>query len=413
MADETNFGIDTFDNYIYPETHWTYGLERNKKIWNFLRAVLVPIMRRRLKFSCGQFRVRSKKYIVLANHATDYDPVMLGIMFPNYLRFVADERLFTAKPWGRVLSWLQNPIPWLKGTRAANTEHYIKTNVACGINVAMFPEGMRTMTGRTGQISSDIGRMIKESEGGLVTVRLTRGYMITPLWAHHKRKGPTAGRVVREYTREDLDEMTVDEINSAIAKDLYYNVWEDQENRRIEYRCSRPAEGLENALFICPACMRVGTMQGRGRDFICSCGYSVSVDGHGFFSSRSAKFRTLLDWDIWQRNYLAARAEHWTKDPDDVLCVDRGVKLWVNEGGKQRPQIDNAMMTLYPDRIQFSAGQPLFSIRLCDVERMYNYKSRSLLISYQGRQYEVTKQEAWPVLRYVYIWRMLTGQDFT
>lgn len=412
MAFETDNGVQPVSNYIYPESHWTYGLGRNKKIWRALQTIVGPLLRRRLQFTCGRFRVRSKKFIVVANHATDYDPVMLGLMFTQYLRFVTTERVLSKKFFGPILSWLLNPIGRKRAVIDETEAEYIKSNLHNGINVAMFPEGGRTMNGRTGTIPQEIGKLVKEAEGGLVTVRLTRGYLITPLWARERRFGPTAGRVVHEYTRDELDEMTPQQITEAISADLAYDVWEDQDTRRIVYKCKNPAEGMENALFVCPECLRVGTMETRGSDIMCSCGYSLSLDKYGFFSNLNAKFSNLSEWDMWQRNYLAQCSRDWRKLGNEPMCADRGVRLVDISGLKPRPQLDGAMLTLYPDRIQFTAGQPLYSFRIDEIENLVTYKSRSLLFTYRGRRYEISKNENWPVGRYVYMWSLLADKPY-
>ncbi len=394
--------------YIYPETHWVYGLERNRRVWKVLRWLTSLFVKRRLGFSSRPFRVLSKKYLVVANHATDYDFLMLAAMFPGYLRFVLPERSLRSRIWGPVLSWLLNPISRRVAEEDPVAEKYIKTNLSLGVNLAMFPEHDRTMNGRTGTLLPDVARIIKESEGGLVTVKLTRGYLISPLWARVDRKGPTTGRVVKEYSREELDEMSVEEIRDALQEDLSYDVWEDQENRKTAYTCSAPAEGLENALFVCPACKRIGSLYSSKSDLICSCGYSQSLDKYGFFINHDAEFRTVLEWDLWQRNYLAANAESWEDRPDEWLSTDRGVRLAVVENGKSRAMLDGAMMTLYPDRIRFSAGEPLFSFPLKEMENLVSYRSRTLLFTWRGKDYEISKPSPWPTLRFVAIWRLLT-----
>jgi len=412
MANDNSGSVQPASNYIYPETHWTYGLGRNKWIWKAMQTVLGPIFRRRLQFTCGRFRVRSKRFVVVANHATDYDPVMLGMMFPQYLRFVTTERVLNKKVFGPILSWLFNPIGRKRAVIDKVEAGYIKSNLHNGINVAMFPEGGRTMNGRTGAIPPQIGQLLKETEGGLVTVRLTRGYLITPLWSKERRFGPTAGRVIHEYTRDELDEMTARQINEAIAADLAYDVWEDQDTRRIAYKCKNPAEGMENALFVCPQCLRVGTMETKGADVICSCGFSMSLDKYGFFSNHDARFANMLEWDLWQCNYLAQCSRDWKKLSGEPMCADRGVRLTDISGIKARPQVDGALMTLYPDRIQFTAGQPLYSFRIDEIEDLVTYKSRSLLFTYRGRRYEISKSENWPVGRYAYMWSLLTDKPY-
>ena len=70
-----------------------------------------------------------------------------------------------------------------------------------------------------------------------------------------------------------------------------------------------------HALVLCPRCRQMDTFRSRDDRFTCSCGFSVRYDEWGYFTEVSESgeggeppFRTVRDWDAWQKEYLAGLA---------------------------------------------------------------------------------------------------------
>ncbi|RXM21736.1 hypothetical protein EO238_27485, partial [Citrobacter sp. AAK_AS5] len=69
------------------------------------------------------------------------------------------------------------------------------------------------------------------------------------------------GYEVGRYSAETLERMTVDEILSLIRRDLHEDAYARQAENQTLYRGKRLAESLETALYVCPQCGRMGTLQ--------------------------------------------------------------------------------------------------------------------------------------------------------
>ena len=99
----------------------------------------------------------------------------------------------------------------------------------------------------------------------------------------------------------------------------------------IRYKCERPAEFLELALFLCPQCHVIGKMKSEKDIFFCrECGYSIRYNEYGFFEKMTDRFyyENTRDWNRWQlgkiKKIVEKAVDGSSKDP---IFKDRGVTL--------------------------------------------------------------------------------------
>ena len=114
------------------------------------------------------------------------------------------------------------------------------------------------------------------------------------------------------YGPEMLKEMSDEEVEALIAKDLAFDTWEWQKSRPggpVKYRCAKGgnADGLERSVFTCPACGAFGTLKSKGDSIGCSCGFNLRMEDTGFFEE-GGPFETVADWEESDRKKLAERA---------------------------------------------------------------------------------------------------------
>ena len=117
----------------------------SKKL-NFFTALLRPAgySVAKLKFGYKYKKATDlpENYIVLSNHVTDYDPILVGLSFQRQMYYVASEHITR---WGwlyKVLNFVFEPIIRYKATVAASTVMDILRKVRKGNNVCIFAEGV-------------------------------------------------------------------------------------------------------------------------------------------------------------------------------------------------------------------------------------------------------------------------------
>ena len=245
-----------------------------------------------------------ERYIVLSNHTTDFDFLMLAASFPQQMYFVGSEHVARWKWLYGILCYLTGFITRSKGTTASSTVLEMLRAVRNGSNVCLFAEGARCWDGVTGPILPSTGKMIQKARCGLVTYRIEGGYFASPRWAGAaSRRGRVFGSPVNVYTPEQLSAMTAAEVNAAICQDLHEDAYARQALSPARYTSKSPAEGMESMLFICPQCGAVETLSSQGDTVSCSaCGLSFRYDQYGMLAG--LPFRTVQELYNWQKEQV-------------------------------------------------------------------------------------------------------------
>ena len=297
-------------------------------------------------------------FLVLCNHNTDWDPLLLASAFPNYMSFVGSEHIFRWPVWGKLIVWLMAPIARLKG----------KT-----------------------------GKLARSSGAALITYRLDGGYFTSPRWSKYLRRGKMAGRVVRIYTPEELKSMSADEVNAAIRRDLFVDAYAVQREEMIPFRGKNLAEHLETVLCRCPRCGKIGSLKSEDDTLRCTCGFSVRYNEYGFLSGEDAPFDNITDWDRAQTAELLALADAAGDGP--IFSDDGMVLNEIFPDTHTAALLGSGSMTLYADRLE-CCGQvfPLDALGGFSLVR-----AQTVDLSCGGRFFEITSPEVRCTRKYMTI----------
>ena len=273
-------------------------------------------------------------YIVLSNHTTDYDPILVAASFSQYMYFVASEHIAR---WPLAYKFLKHcfaPIIRYKGTTATATVMEMLRAVKAGRNVCMFAEGNRSWDGDTAEIAPATGKVIKSARCGLVTYRIEGGYFVSPRWGKGLRRGRLYGAPVNVYTKEQIAAMSVDEINEVIKRDLHEDAYARQLESPAKYKGKNPAEQLESLLFICPGCCGIDTMHSRGDTVTCShCSASFRYNEYGMLEG--APFKTVKEFAAWQKELVKETVKSggsYSAPMGRLVTVSQSVESLVAEG---------------------------------------------------------------------------------
>lgn len=320
-------------------------------VWSFLRFILGPWLRHKFNYTYQLSKVDGP-CLVMANHDTNWDPLLVALAFPHQMYFVASEHIFR---WGflsKIISFLLAPISRQKGTTAGDTALAIIRRLRKGCNVAMFANGSRSFNGISEDILPSTGKLARTGGATLITYRLDGGYFTEPRWNFSGlRRGKISGMVMNVYSPEMLKSMSVAEINAAIDRDLYVDAYAVQRERMVAYKAKKRAESLESVLCICPHCRKLGKMKSQGNRFFCTdCGYAVEYNEYGFFEGEKVVFDSVTDWDKWQSSRLL---EHAAKTPQgSPIFTDSGFELFAISADHKTRSIGSGGLALYHDRLE-------------------------------------------------------------
>ena len=322
--------------------------QRQRRAYTFLYGTTKALMKWLLNYEAEPGPTAEGPCLILSNHVTDFDPFLVGLSFPEHMYFVAGENVLRMGFLSRIATRYASLIQRVKGTTDAEAALQILRTLRKGRNVCMFAEGSRTFTGETLPIAPATAKLMKLSRSTLITYRITGGYLSTPRWSTHRRKGRMSGRAVGIYGPEELKKMSEGEVLDLLKRDLYENAYETQAQDPVPFRGKALAETLETALYLCPKCHRIDGLHSAGNRFYCDCGLSMTLDEFGFFQGEDLPFKTPLEWDKWQEQEMEKLAQTLGDEP---AFSDEDQTLNRKEGDHRLTPLTTGTMALYRDKL--------------------------------------------------------------
>ena len=138
-------------------------------------------------------------------------------------------------------------------------------------------------------------------------------------------------------TAEQVGEMSVEEINEVIHREMAYDDYKWQKENNIKITEDFRADGLNKVLYKCPHCMAEGQTVGKGVMLTCkNCGAEYTLDEYGYLTADKPAFTHIPDWYAWQRQMVREELEKGTykleTDVDIAMLVDTKALYMVGEG---------------------------------------------------------------------------------
>lgn len=237
-------------------------------------------------------------YIVVANHAGFADVGGLIMeAYPNCINFVISETQIVK--WPKTI-YKMGILPKKQFSVDTSLIRDIKYVLDCGRIVAIYPEAKLSVVGTLNIIKPNIAKLIKLLKYPLVTVRFDGSYLNKPKWAADRRFVPIKVTARLAATREQISELSVQQLHNIIIDDLNCDDYAYQLENNIEISSPHLSEGLEGVLYKCPNCGEEFAMSARGDTLTCQrCFAEVKQDKFGRLVG--GKFDKVTDWYAWQR----------------------------------------------------------------------------------------------------------------
>ena len=376
--------------------------KRHKRFWRFAYRLLHRWFAKKFNYTydiCDY----DGPCIIISNHVTNWDPPLLGLSFPKKpLYFMASEHLFRKglKSWA-INRYLQ-PIPRSKGASAADAVLKCLRHFKAGDSVCIFAEGDSTWNGVTNKIIPSTANLVKSSRVALLTYKFEGGHLSCPRWGKGVRKGKMHGRIVNVYPPEELKKMSVEEIEALINKDIFENAWERQANDPVSYWGKNLAVRIESALYLCPICKQIGTLEGNGDFVTCSCGFKREYTTYGSFEP-SVPFKNIYEWDIWQSECL--KNGDYVRN-EEFLFSDKEVTLTEIFENHRYEELHTDTLVQHEDKLMFGEYEFLLS----DISSMSLVQTSVLLFTHKNKYYEFKTDGFINLRKYLQTWQTYTEQ---
>ena len=201
------------------------GKKRHDFFYSLLWVIFHRSLTRRFNYKFDKIEITDTPYIVVSNHLTNWDPILIGLRFRKPMYYVASDHILR-KGLGKFLQYAISPISRVKTANETQTVISIFRRLKENCNICIFAEGSTSFDGETGEIQPSIGKLVKRAGVCLITYKFTGAYFTFPRWARFFRRGEMHGRLVQMYSPGKIASMTEDEIYKSIIKDIHVNAYE-------------------------------------------------------------------------------------------------------------------------------------------------------------------------------------------
>ena len=267
-------------------------------------------------------------YILLSNHMSFIDFELASFpTVPHRVNNVVNIDGYYLRPW---LMELIGAICTRKFTMDLHLIKSIKKVLSRGDILCMYPEARYSPCGVESYIPDSVGMLIKRNKVPVVAIVHRGNYLHAPFWDfRHKRKVPLHTTMTQILTKEQIENMSVEEINTAVREALRYNDYRYQKENGIKITEKFRAEGLHKILYHCPNCGTEHKMASSGAEIFCTeCGkrWLLKEDGELSAVEGKTEFSHIPDWFAWERAQVEKQiesGEYRFEDEVDVYSMPR------------------------------------------------------------------------------------------
>ena len=249
-------------------------------------------------------------YLLLCNHNAFLDFKIASVaVFPHRTNNVVAIDGFLKR------EWLLRAVGCIGKRKFTNDVSLIRNlmKVIKNKNIAVvYPEARYSLCGTNAVLPGSLGKLVKLLGVDVVTL-ITHGHHIdSPFWHLGSRGVQTQAHMTHLIKKEELNNLTTDDINDKIEKTFVYDDFAWQKKNRIRITQPDRAEGLHKVLYQCPHCKAEYRMDTKGSELFCkACGKVWEMTELGELQAKSGvtEFAHIPDWYEWEREQVRAEIE--------------------------------------------------------------------------------------------------------
>jgi len=286
-------------------------------------------------------------FIVVSNHVSFMDFLLtMMTLYPRRFNAVAAQKFYFYKPLDKLLP-MMGCIPKNLFDPDVRSIIRIKKVLNRGGRILLFPEGRCTVAGAYMGIHKSTGKLIKRLGVPVVSCHIEGAYTCMPFWRKGLRLGRERVTIANLFSQDDLNTLSVDEINSSIDKRLSGLETPPQRKEFCTFGTRRLAEGLHNILYWCPKCGKELTLETKGATIRCNaCGNTAEIDKTARLIPKPGSIvpESIQSWYREQSRYEAEKM-HEGMDPVSTQVT---IHMPIGSGKGLKP-CGSGTITLKPD----------------------------------------------------------------
>ena len=372
---------------------------KRHSFWNaFYRPIVYFIAwLKHYKVSAHFKMKKGESYIVLSNHQTGLDGILICASFSRHLYGVLTDS-FLSKGW--VAKMFKHQLG-LIGKRKGAVD--LKANmdmIRCikeGGSLLIFPEGNRSYAEFQFTFTEGFAKFVRFFKKPIVLFNFHGGTGVDPRFAKSRRRGPFYSEIKRVLEYEEYKDWSDEELYKVIQENL--RVYDSESG--LKYKSKERAEYLERMLFVCPKCGKIECLHSEGNYLTCTnCGLKVEYteDLHLKSDDPEFKFTRLVDWYNyqirWVKNYNVT---------DGAIFKDQEAELYISHPGKKRELVAKGSVELIGKTIKFAEK----TIDIGEIEIASPINGTNFNFATENEDYLVIGHERFNPLKYVLMFNKL------
>lgn len=348
---------------------------------------------------------RSKEgLVILCEHPSELDAVvLLAAAFPRYTRFVAGAQQLYKGTQGKLLRKLK-VIPKKQFVPDLVAIKEMMRTVRDGMVLAMMPEGRVSMDGKASPNDISTAKLIKKLGVNVAILKPHGSYYVKPPYNYSGLiKGEVSGECLPLFRKEELAEMSAEEILEKLTGAFDYNAGEELRGSGRTYgKKKEPAmEKVGNMFYRCPACGSLYSITQSPDKLHCSsCGLDMLLSRDMFFKADTKSLQEYETEDMilpdnvtdWNDTQLAWERAFWKKENASLVLKVRKSVMTIGVTTVYEDRCDGTL-TLSEKGLHYEDGEevidvPLHTLQGVSADYMYGH-----ILCYSGNDIRKFKFE--------------------
>lgn len=349
------------------------------------------------------FKIRDKykaqkgeKVVVLANHVTDYDPILIRLCLNRYLYTLSTDNIYSTRITRYWIPRLGG-IPKRKGLTDITSLKEMLRIASHNGSLLIFAEGNRSYADFQFYIAPNFSSLLYKLKATIVLYNIVGGFGSYPRFGNKRRRGKAYTKLVKVLKYDEYKDMDPAKLNEIITTNLkYFDV-----DSGYKYKSNKKAEYLERMLFVCPKCGKMHTLNSKGNHLVCSnCGLDVTYNEDLTISSNDPafKFTRLSEWYFYQKEYV----KNLNID-DSFKFEDDNVTLKTVNPFELSKKLAKGKLVLTKDTI--SVGDYKMDVK--DIEIASPMSGRKLVFTINNQNLQIRGGKKFNALKYVLLFNKL------
>ena len=246
----------------------------------------------------------------------------------------------------------------------------------------IYPEARFSLAGINEKLDGALGKLCKKAGVPVVMCKAYGNFINSPQWSKHPYRGiRQEAEVYVLVTKEELQTLSAEEIQTRIEKAFERDEYKWQVEKGYHTKCKKRADGLHKILYKCPACGTEFKTKAEGIHLWCEeCGAKWEMDTLSRLKGVNTDkgFSHIPDWYNWEREEVRKEVREGRYHfEDDVRVEDYySTKVGFVDVGTAHVTHDENGFTFEGtvDGQPFSLNKPVSSMYSVHIE--YDFLSR-------------------------------------